>query len=341
MISCGAQCLTCDFPIHMDTYKGCEHLCKYCSVRRKYAIGTVSPLPSVTNLRNFIKGKRNRETWWCDWGIPLHWGANSDPFQPCEKEHRVSLECLRVFAESKYPFIVSTKNPVLLTEEPYFSVLSECNAVLQISMACGRYDKLETGAPTFEERLKAAEILAPKVRRVIARIQPFFPDAIGNILAELPRYKQAGIQGVIVSGFVSPKKQKGMIRDGGSYIFPLEKLAPLMKRIKAKCHECGLEFTCSNAGLTFLSDSPVCCGCAGLDDFKANTFHLEHLAEGNAMSPTAAMCNQPCPQPFKCIMQTQAWAKQIQGRTFSSLMLDFEYDFTEQYQEQKRLFGEG
>lgn len=209
MISCGKQCLTCDFPVHMDTYRGCGHGCLYCRVRKKYAIGDVSPLPSVKNLQNFISGKRGGETKWCDWDIPLHWGGNSDPFQPCELEHRVSLECLRVFAESGYPFIVSTKNPVMLTQEPYYSTVCKCNMVLQVSMACSKYDKLEPGAPNYEERLRAVAKLSPVVKRAIVRVQPFFPDALGEIIAELPRYKEAGVYGIIVDAFVSAKKAEG------------------------------------------------------------------------------------------------------------------------------------
>lgn len=335
MISCGKQCLTCDYPVHMDTYRGCAHGCLYCATRKKYNISAVKPLRSVVALRNFISGKRTQETKWCDWAIPLHWGANSDPFQPCELEHGASLECLRIFAETKYPFIVSTKNPVMLTRDPYLSVISDCNAVVQISMACGKYDRLEPGAPCYEDRLAAAAVLAPRVRRVVARVQPFFPDALEAILGELPRYKEAGIHGIIAEAFVSANRQKGMIRENSTYIFPNDLLAPMMKRLKARCAELGLDFTCTTGGLTWLSDSHVCCGCAGLDDFRANTFHLDHIAQGDAMEPTAAMTDQPCPQPFKCIGQSQAWALQCKGKSFAELMLERVADYSAWYNSER------
>lgn len=338
MISCGKQCLTCDFPVHMDTYRGCSHGCLYCATRKKYNIDNVQALPSEKSLRNFIDGKRTAETKWCDWNIPLHWGANSDPFQPCEEKLGVSLKCLRIFAESKYPFIVSTKNPVLLTKEPYLSVLSECNAVVQISMACARYDKLEPGAPRFEERLKAASVLAPRVRRVIARVQPFFPDALDDIVVELPRYHESGIHGIIAEAFISVNRQKGMVRENGTYNFPNSMLAPMFRILKEKAHEAGLEFTCSTGGLTWMSDNNICCGCANLDGFQANTFHLEHLACGDAMEPTAAMTGQPCPQPFKCIGQSQTWALHCKGHSFEELMLEREEGFTAWYNGERQKY---
>ena len=80
-------------------------------------------------------------------------GGLSDPFQPAERELGISLKALEVFSETGYPFIVSTKGR-LVAEEPYLSLLRECNAVVQISMVCSSYDRMEPGAPTFEERLE-------------------------------------------------------------------------------------------------------------------------------------------------------------------------------------------
>lgn len=77
----------------------------------------------------------------------------SDPFQPCEKVHRISYEALKIFAETKYPFIVSTKGK-LICEDDYLSLLKQCNAVVQVSMVCSKYDVLEKGAPKYSERLE-------------------------------------------------------------------------------------------------------------------------------------------------------------------------------------------
>ena len=76
-------------------------------------------------------------------------------------------------------------------------------------MACRKYDKLEAGCPTYEERLKAVKILSGKVKRVIARVRPYFPDCHKDILQEISRYKEAGIYAISVSAFYSLKKQKG------------------------------------------------------------------------------------------------------------------------------------
>lgn len=330
MISCGLQCINCDYPVHMDTYVGCMHGCKYCyktarnkSVARKF--NDIKPLNSVRSVSDFIGGKRNLETMCFDWNIPLHWGANSDPFQECEKEYKCSLDVLKVFAETKYPFIVSTKNPVLLTEEPYLPLISECECVIQISMACSKYDKLEPGAPAYSERLKAAGILSSRVTRVIARIQPYFVDCLGDILSELPKMANAGIHGIIISDYISPKKQKGMERIGQKYRFSVDRLVKDYNKIKTECHRTGLSFTCTEYGLDWLSDDLKCCGTAGLDEYKPNNFHLARLAYTPELAvPNEIMKQKGTTRPFKSIKATQAWALELKEKSYYDVILDYE-----------------
>ena len=339
MILCGKECVNCDYPIHMDTYKGCSHGCVYCRVRKKYAIGKVTPMRSVVSLKNFISGKRTETTKWCDWNIPLQWGANSDPFQPCEREYGASLECLKVFAETGYPFIITTKNPVLLTEEPYFSLLKECRVIVQCSMACNRYDKLEPNAPKYEERLSAMSKISPIVPRTAIRLAPYFLDAHTDIIEQIPRYAEAGIHGVLINGFVSPKKHPQMVRIHGSFYFSNDDLYPRFLEIKQKCHEYGLTFTAVESGLAWMSDSTVCCCSGGLDGFKPHTYTLDHIAQGDAKK-TPAM-EQECIQPFKCIGQSTAWMNQCKGKTFAELIEEQAKGYPEWFNAERKRFENG
>lgn len=324
MVSCGIQCLTCDYPIHFDTYKGCSHACKYCFVKQKYDIRNIEPIHTTKSLRNFIEGKRNFETKWCDWAIPLHWGGNSDPFQACELEHKCSLECLEVFAETKYPFIVSTKNPVMLTQEPYLSLIQKCRCVLQISMGCSKYDKLEQGAPSYQQRLEAADVLHDKVTRIIARVRPYFPDCHKDIIKEIPNYAKAGIYGISIASFVTKKKTKGMKRYGSTYMFDIDLLVPKFREIMNTCHDNGLRFFCCEDSIDHWSDDLSCCGTEGLVDFIPNKYNVPHLSyDEKKPEPTETMKQTDTFQPFKCIGQTQAHALKCIGHSFEELMHTF------------------
>ena len=116
MPRCGSQCTLCDLPISFDTYKGCTHACSYCFVKRKKDISEVDFGESADSLLNFIKGKRDQKTKWCDWQIPIHWGGMSDPFQPAEAIHRRSLECLKVLEKTQYPFPLVLRGILITTE---------------------------------------------------------------------------------------------------------------------------------------------------------------------------------------------------------------------------------
>lgn len=128
---CGSQVILCNLPVRFDTYKGCSHGCKYCFAQKKQNIAKIQRDETVEALRSFVEGKRGRETAWCDWNIPIHWGGMSDPFQPIEKNIRASYDCLKLLAETKYPFVVSTKGR-LVADPEYLDLLAQCNCVVQV-----------------------------------------------------------------------------------------------------------------------------------------------------------------------------------------------------------------
>ena len=196
---CGSQVILCNLPVRFDTYKGCSHGCKYCFAQKKQNIAKIQRDETVEALRSFIEGKRGRETAWCDWNIPIHWGGMSDPFQPIEKNIRASYDCLKLLAETKYPFVVSTKGK-LVADPEYLDLLAQCNCVVQVSMVCSKYDPLEPGTPPYEERLKIVETLAARVQRVIVRVQPYMPEVFRDVMANIPRLAAAGVYGVVVEG---------------------------------------------------------------------------------------------------------------------------------------------
>jgi len=105
MPHCGSQIILCDLPIRMDTYTGCSHNCTYCFTNFKLGESAVKPYESVQSLKNFIDGKRNVETRWCDFKIPIHLGGMSDPLQPVEEKYGITYQCLCLLAETKYPFL--------------------------------------------------------------------------------------------------------------------------------------------------------------------------------------------------------------------------------------------
>ena len=276
MPKCGSQITLCDLPIRFDTYKGCSHNCKYCFTYNKYDISNIKKMEGVEALKNFIQGKREHTTRWCDWDIPLHWGGMSDPFQrPAEKKYRSSLECLKIFNQTKYPFVVSTKS-TLPAEGEYYELLKGCNFVFQVSMVSPLFDKLELGAPTFDERLEMLEKMSKIAKRVSVRIQPYIPSIHKSIISYLEDYKKAGVYGVIVEGMKYNKKVPNTVKVGGDFCHYYKTLKKNFLDIKERCHDLGLVFLCAENRLRHISDSLCCCGVEGLEGFLYNKANLNH-----------------------------------------------------------------
>lgn len=322
MPECGSQCWLCDLPIRFDTYSGCSHGCKYCFVQRnnKYDLKDIKKKETAKGLRAWIEGGRNKETNWCDWNIPLHWGGNSDPFQPAEKTLRASYECLKVFAETQYPFIVSTKGK-LIADEEYLELLKQCNCVVQISVVCDKYDKLETGAPTFEERLEIIRKVSPNVKRVIVRIQPYMCEVFRDVYNNLAKFKEAGAYGIIVEGMKFATKKDGLVKVGGDWTYPQQTIERDIKRLKDRAHELGLKFYSGENRTRKMGDSLTCCGIDGLEGFTPNAFNINHLINGETVQPTDRMKETGTALCFQSLYQTTPETRRLKNSSFQHEML--------------------
>lgn len=321
MPKCGSQITICDVPIRFDTYKGCSHNCKYCFTYRKYNINNIEIDEGYESLKNFIDGKRNLQTNWCDWDIPIHWGGMSDPFQPVEKIKKNSLKCLELFASTKYPFIVSTKN-TLPSEEPYYSLFKECNCVFQCSAVCPTLSKIELGAPHFEERLKMLEKMSKICKRVVVRCQPYMIQYHNEIKEQIKRFAEAGVYGIIYEAIKMQTKVNGMVKVGADFCYPKKQLELKFKELKAECHKYGLKFFAGENRLRPMGDSLCCCGCEGLEGFKVNKYNLNHyIYDKENCQPTEKMKNLVGGgMVFKALKQENVVVNVLERSSFKDIM---------------------
>ncbi len=318
-VECGSQAVLCEYPVRLDTYSGCSHGCRYCFAQTKVTLSKIIQRNSAQSLRNFISGGRTGTTNWCDWAIPVHWGGLSDPFQPIERKGGASLECLKVFAETGYPFIVSTKGR-LITEEPYISLLRECNAVVQVSMVCSSYDRMEPGAPSFEERLRMVERLAGSCKRVVVRAQPYITGVKREFLGNVPRIAAAGAHGVTVEGMKFKSGKPGLVKVRGDFCYPEDLLESHYALIRDACHANGLSFYCAENRLRPMGDSMACCGCGDLPGFKGNPFNAVSLLNGRGVEPTERMRQPGTAMCFKAVHQDTRSSRMLKGASFASQM---------------------
>lgn len=321
MPKCGSQIVLCDLPVRFDTYEGCSHACRYCFASRKSNIANIKNGESADALKRFIAGGRTKETEVFDWNIPLHWGSMSDPFQPIERERGKSLAALRVFADTGYPFAVSTKS-ALIAEPKYIELLKQCNAVVQFSACSPQFNAIEQGASSFEDRLRAAEQIA-KFTRVNIRIQPYIPAIFRDVLKMIPRLAQIGVYGIILEGMkYTVARREGLVRVAGDLCYPVNILLPQFKAIKNACHKAGLKFYAGENRLRIMGDDLCCCGVEGLG-WKVNTGNLNHLLFAKGTEVFSPKMNEPgtC-SVFGAMHQTTLFSTLSANRTYREQMIE-------------------
>ena len=311
--------MNCDLPVRLDTYRGCGFACGYCLERLKRS-GDCEPQPEegVRALRAFILGKRTVHTNWCDWDIPLHWGGMSDPFQPAELRYGRSLAMLRVFADTGYPFVVSTKSTMLL-HPPYRDLVRRCNVVLQVSLCSPQYARWERGAPSFGDRLLMLWKLAPIVKRVIVRIQPYMPRIKSDVLHWLRFYAASGVYGITIEGLKWNEGWGELTENyGGSMVYPVGRLAPDYAEISQAAHDVGLRFYCAENRLRFMGDSPTCCGCDGLSGFRVNEANMNYYP----ILYTERMRESGTGSVFRSLSWTAEASRRFGAMSYEEAMLD-------------------
>ena len=320
MPECGTQCYLCDLPIRFDNYSGCSHACSYCFARHRIDISQISKKETSKALMNFISGARTKETNWCDWDIPLHWGGLSDPFQPCEKKYRSSYKCLKIFADENYPFVVSTKGRIISDKE-YLNLIKNCNCVVQISMVCDKYDVLEKGCPSFAERLKILESVSRVARRTIVRVQPYMREVFLDVYKNLQLFKNAGAYGAIIEGMKFKRKKDGLVKIGGDFVYQYEDIKKDFLELKQKCHSIGLKIYAGENRIRSLGDSLTCCGVDGLSGFLTNTFNLNHILNGDKVLPSPRQKTDGTAGCFQSLFQDSLRARMCTKNSFADWMI--------------------
>ncbi len=105
------------FDRSINPYRGCEHGCIYCFARPTHAYLNLSPgLDFETRLiaRPGIGAVLARELSARRYApAPIAIGTNTDPYQPCEAEHRVMREVLEVLAAFNHPVAITTKGTLI------------------------------------------------------------------------------------------------------------------------------------------------------------------------------------------------------------------------------------
>jgi DNA repair photolyase len=182
------------FDYSLNAYRGCEHGCIYCYARPSHAYLNLSPgldfetrLFVKPNAAKLLRAELAKPSYQCS-AIAL--GSNTDPYQPIEREWRVTRQILEVLAECKHPLSIVTKSALIERDLDLLTQLARDNLV-QVFISVTTPDaelarKMEPRASSPRRRLQAMQRLneaGVPCGVMVAPVIPFLTDAeLENIL---------------------------------------------------------------------------------------------------------------------------------------------------------------
>lgn len=171
------------FEQSINPYKGCEHGCIYCYARPSHAYLNLSPgLDFETKLfykpeaAKLLEAELAAPGYRCS---PITIGGNTDPYQPIEKQYRVTRSIIEVLAKYRHPFSIITKGALIERDVDLLAPLAKLNlvhayvSVTTLSNDIKRTMEPRTSSPAA--RLRAIRTLADAGIPVGVMVAPIVP----------------------------------------------------------------------------------------------------------------------------------------------------------------------
>ena len=196
------------FAVSINPYRGCEHGCVYCFARPTHAYLDLSPgldfetqLVAKPDAPTLLRKELAKRGYRCQ---PIALGSNTDPYQPIEREHRITRQILEVLQEHRHPVAIVTKSSMVERDIDILAQMAHAN-LAQVMISICTLDKslarvMEPRASAPQRRLQTIARLREAgipVGVLVAPIIPVLNDPeIETIL------QQCAQQGVSAAGYV-------------------------------------------------------------------------------------------------------------------------------------------
>jgi DNA repair photolyase len=181
------------FDRSINPYRGCEHGCIYCFARPTHAFHDLSPgidfesrLFAKPNAAALLRRELAKPGYTVR---PIAFGTNTDPYQPIERDWRITRACIEVLAETGHPLTITTKSDRvtrdidLLAPMAARRLASVVLSVTSLDPAIAR--TLEPRAPHPRRRLAAVRALTDAGVPTYVSIAPIVPQVTDHELEQI------------------------------------------------------------------------------------------------------------------------------------------------------------
>lgn len=171
------------FSVSLNPYRGCEHGCIYCFARPSHSYLGLSPgldfesrIFAKVNAADLLRRELARPGY-----VPesIAIGVNTDAYQPCERDRRITREVLEVLTECNHPYGLITKSALIERDIDLIAPMAEkglAGAAITITTLDGEIARtLEPRAAAPARRLRAIRTLTEAGIPVSVSVAPIIP----------------------------------------------------------------------------------------------------------------------------------------------------------------------
>jgi len=171
------------FNVSLNPYRGCEHGCIYCFARPSHSYLGLSPgldfesrIFAKVNAAELLRQELARPGYVPD-NIAI--GVNTDAYQPCERDKRLTRQVLEVLSECRHPVGMITKSALIERDIDILAPMAErglaCAAITITTLDSEISRTLEPRASAPARRLRAIRTLTEAGIPVSVSVAPIIP----------------------------------------------------------------------------------------------------------------------------------------------------------------------
>jgi len=217
------------FEQSINPYRGCEHGCIYCYARPSHSYLNLSPgldfetkLFAKTNAAELLRKELARPGYRVS---PINLGANTDPYQPIERRHRITRQVIEVLVEHRHPLTIVTKSALIERDIDLLAALARDNLVyafVSVTSLDNRLSaKLEPRASAPHRRIEALRALNDAGIPCGVLVAPIIPMLTDRWIEQI--LERAHAAGARMAGYTVlrlPYELKDLVREWLELHFP-------------------------------------------------------------------------------------------------------------------------
>jgi DNA repair photolyase len=218
------------FTQSINPYQGCEHGCVYCYARPTHAYLDLSPgldfetkLFAKPDAAALLIAELAKPGYVCD---PIAMGTNTDPYQPIEREWKITRQILEVLSACEHPVSIVTKSALVERDIDLLAPMA-AKHLARVYVSITTLDRdlartLEPRAAAPHRRLAAVKALSDAGIPVGVMTAPIIPQLTDKDLEAI--LDAASANGARYAGWTLvrlPHEVKDLFRDWLAQHYPL------------------------------------------------------------------------------------------------------------------------